>query len=702
MPLSRFALGIDIGGTFTDLVLMDREGGATHRDKILTTPNDPVAAVGVGVERLLARTGLPMCEVEAVIHATTLATNTIIQGNGARIGLITTEGFRDVLETGREGRYNLYDLQILIPPPLADRPQRITVRERTTARGDNIQPLAAGCAREAARQLRELDVEAVAVCFLHSYENALNEEVMEDALLEELPGIPVSLSSRVLPVRGEFVRLSTTVINSYVQPVVSDYLLRFAELCLAQGFQGPAFIMMSNGGMTSVQDASAFPVRIMESGPAAGTIAAARRAGDMEIHRVISFDMGGTTAKACVIEDQTPTVADHLEVARLERFAIGSGYPLGVPSVNLLEIGAGGGSIAWVNSMGLLQVGPDSSGADPGPASYGAGGTRPTVTDADLVLGFLNSDYFLGGTMKLDIAAARNTIENHLTGPLGRPIQACSWGVYDVVNENMARAIRLHSVEQGMDPREFTLMAFGGAGPVHACAVALKLGISRVVFPLGAGTESAFGLVVAPLVVETVQTHADLLERADVAMATQIFESLVERGAASIALELSGLGTMEIQRSVDVRILGQSYIMTVPVPGGRRGPSDMNHVTQTFTRQYEKLFERPVADTPIEVVNWRVRLRRDPDISVSPDDGSRAVARSANKGSRTIALGPNESIDASVYDRYSLTPTDFIAGPAIIEESETTVVLPPEFHAQLDPTGNLVAVKGSSPIRTAR
>jgi len=677
-------VAVDIGGTFTDLVLMDVTTGQSHVTKVLTTPSDPVEAVRAGVLELLETGGISGGDLESVIHATTLATNTVTEAKGARVALLGTEGFRDILEMGREGRYDAYDLQIQVPRPLVDREARLGVRERVDYAGNVLTPLEPAEIERAVAAVRDAGAEAVAVCLLHSYAAPEHEALLGAALREQLPDVPVSLSSEVLPRRGEFERMVATVVNSYVLPRMQVYLRRFAGFCGEIGHEGPLFLMMSNGGMAGVDVASRHPVRMIESGPAAGVIAASRVARGLDLRRVLSFDMGGTTAKACLVQDFEPRLAENLEVARLQRFAPGSGYPLAVPSVDLLEIGAGGGSIARVTSLGLLEVGPDSAGADPGPACYGRGGELPTVTDANLVLGFLNPDYFLGGRMTVSRDAADAALAGNLAERLEREPIECAWGVYDVVNEQMARALRIHAVAQGVDPRDCSMVAFGGAGPVHACAVAAKLAVSHVVCPTGAGVGSAFGLARAPRVSEELQTHVVPLDAVDDDTVQVIRAELLDRALGSG----EDRAAVDVRYLVDVRLAGQLYEVTLPL-GERIDPAELG---RAFADEYEPRIGRRPGEGRLEIVNWRIRAEvGGTGAGQAHAMGGTATAQDGEsiKGSRGLYLGPSGQVEATVVDRYAMAAGESVTGPAVIEERESTVVVLPGFHASMDEDGNL-------------
>jgi 5-oxoprolinase (ATP-hydrolysing)/N-methylhydantoinase A len=491
-------IGIDIGGTFTDFVLTDGATGAVRLHKSLTTPADPAIGALDGLMALTQAHGIRLSQVNEIVHGTTLVTNAVIERKGARVGLITTAGFTDILEAGTEQRYDIYDLFLRFPRPLVERRYRLGVQERLDRDGAVITPLDAASVRQAVRQLKAADIQAVAVCFLHAYRNPAHEQQAAAILAAEMPGVPVSLSSDVAPEIGEYSRCVTTCLNAYVRPLMATYLGRLERELRARRFAGPLRLMHSAGGLMSAQAAADLPIRLLESGPAGGALAAAllgARAGHADL---IAFDMGGTTAKACLIENGRAQIAPLLEAGREHRFKKGSGLPVKAPTIDMIEIGAGGGSIAAIDEVGLLKVGPQSAGADPGPACYGLGGARPTVTDANLVLGFYDPGFFLGGRMRLDMEAARAAIAT-VAEPLGLSVEAAAWGIHKVVVESMADAARVYLVERGKDPRRYAMVGFGGAGPAHASEVARALGVGELVIPPASGAASALGFLSAPL-----------------------------------------------------------------------------------------------------------------------------------------------------------------------------------------------------------
>jgi len=688
-------IGVDIGGTFTDLVLVDEATGAVSVGKLLTTPKEPAQAVEQGVLVLLHEAGRDTASVAALIHGTTLATNALIERKGAKTGLLTTAGFRDALEIGREGRYDMYDLFIDPPAPLVPRHLRLEVRERLSADGSVLTPLDAASAREAIAALLAQGVEAIAISLLHAYRNPAHELEVAALVAEMAPGLPVSRSSEIVPEIREFERTSTTVANVYVMPLMARYLEDLERKIRELGVPGPFYIMLSSGGIATPDTAKRAPIRLVESGPAAGALAAARLARRAGESRMLSFDMGGTTAKACVIDKGEPLVAREFEVARADRFKKGSGLPIRVPVIEMIEIGAGGGSIARIDSLGLLKVGPDSAGADPGPACYAQGGREPTVTDADLVLGYLDPEFFLGGRMRLDVEASRRAIEERVARPLGLGLVEAAWGIHRVVNENMAGAARIHGIERGKDLRAYPLFAFGGAGPVHAWAVGRILRVPRVLVPFGAGAVSAYGLLAAPLAFDFVRTAPQRLDAADWSGINALFTEMEAEGR--IVLRGSGLadGDITVRRSAEMRYVGQGHEVEVDVPAGALAPASLDPLTAAFEAAYRALYSRTPLGVAIEALNWRTVLSGPPP-EFSIETSAPAVAGPGSgdliKKHRPAYFAEAAGyVDTPVYDRYRLTPGARLDGPAIIEERESTTVIGPGARVVVDARLTLIA-----------
>ncbi|MFQ5899484.1 MAG: hydantoinase/oxoprolinase family protein [Candidatus Methylomirabilia bacterium] len=675
-------IGVDIGGTFTDLVLADEESGVVRVGKLLTTPKDPAQGVEAGIARLLEQAGVRPQTVRTVIHGTTLATNALIERKGAKTALLTTKGFRDVLEIGREGRYDMYDLFIDPPPPLVPRRLRREVTERVLADGSILEPLDGAEARRIVRELLAEGVEALAISLLHAYQNPAHELRLAAIVRETDSTLPVSCSSEVVPEIREYDRTSTTVANVYVIPLVSRYLetleRKFGEL----GISGRFFVMLSSGGVATPDTAKRVPVRLVESGPAAGALAAARAARLAGEPRLLSFDMGGTTAKACVIDSGEPLVAREFEVARADRFKKGSGLPIRVPVIELIEIGAGGGSIARVDRLGLLKVGPESAGADPGPACYGLGGREPTVTDADLLLGYLDPEFFLGGRMPLDREAAIRAIRESIAAPLSLDLVQAAWGIHRVVNESMAAAARIHGIERGKDLRAYPLFAFGGAGPVHCWQVARILKVPRVLIPFGAGAVSAFGLLTAPPAFDFVRTVPQRLDRANWERLNELYEEMEQEGRAIVAAAGIEQSRLALGRTAEMRYLGQGHEVEVDVPLGRLGAESLPRLTENFEAAYRALYHRTPRGVVIEALNWRLVVSGSraeipsPAEGLSSTEAGAATPEQALKGQRRAYFAEaGDFVEAPVYDRYRLLPGASFEGPAIVEERESTAVI---------------------------
>src|SRR6059036_4202154 len=611
-------LGVDIGGTFTDLVVIDEATGTARVGKVLTTPKDPALGVEAGIHGLLDEAGTRPGEVTAVVHGTTLATNALIEKKGARAALLTTEGFRDALEIGREGRYDMYDLFIDPPPPLVPRHLRREVPERLLADGSILKTLDEAAARRALAELAREGVEALAICLLHAYVNPAHERRLSEIAREVSPGLSVSCSSEVVPEIREYERASTTCANVYVAPLMARYLEDLERRLAALGIDGQLYIMQSSGGTARPPLARRLPVRLVESGPAAGALAAAQAARERHEPKLLSFDMGGTTAKACVIDDGVPLVGREFEVARADRFKKGSGLPIRVPVIELIEIGAGGGSIARVDRMGLLKVGPDSAGADPGPACYTLGGRHPTVTDADLLLGYLDAEFFLGGRMRLDREAAHRVVGEHVARRLGLDVTGAAWGIHRVVNENMAAAARIHGIERGRDLRQYPLFAFGGAGPVHCWQVAKILKVPRILIPFGAGAMSAYGLLAAPLAFDFVRTGRQRLDAADWSAINRLFAEMEDEGRALLARAGVAASDVAVARIAEMRYLGQGHEVEAAVPRGNLSAESLPMITASFEAAYRALYHRLPQGVPIEALNWRVKVAGpDPKIALT-------------------------------------------------------------------------------------
>jgi len=684
----RVVVGVDIGGTFTDLVLLPggRRPAASH--KLLTTPRDPAEAVMRGVRELLAAQGLAPDEVTLLVHGTTLATNAIIERKGAKTALLTTLGFRDVLETGTEMRYDLYDLFIEFPAPLVPRKLRIGIAERTDYTGEIRRPVDPREVSDAVRALHADGIEALAICFLHSYANPENEERAAAVARDVAPDLAISLSSRVLPEIGEYGRVSTTVANAYVQPIIESYLERLGRALLDDGLKGPLHVMTSNGGTMPAARARERPVRLVESGPAAGIHAAVAYGRELKRPDLIAFDMGGTTAKICLVRDGRPFWTREFEAARVSRFRKGSGLPIRIPALDLLEIGAGGGSIARVDALGTVVVGPESAGAEPGPACYGRGGDEPTVTDADLVLGFLDPAAFLGGAMALDGTRAEAVIAGRLAEPLALDVVGAAAGIVRVVTANMGTALSIYAAEKGLDLRRFSLFAFGGAGPVHACALAAEVGIRDVIVPPSAGVLSALGCAIAPLSFDYAASYKLVVDRLDLERVNRLLEGMEADGLA--AVREAGVAAPVVRRSVDLRYLGQRYEVNVPLPAGRLTARDFGPLAERFHRTYRTQYGREIRGVPVEAVTFRVNVAAPAARNAVPRWAT-SLSGSARKAPRPVHFARTGWVRACpVYDRYALAPGTALRGPAVVGERESTTVVPPGARLRTDPALNLV------------
>lgn len=693
---SGYVVGIDIGGTFTDLVAINYRNGNIMVGKVLTTPSDPSKGALTGLRDLLLQGGVQPCELSQLVHATTLVTNALIERRGAKTALITTKGFRDVLEIGREKRYDIYDLFIDLPSPLVERFLRKDVEERIHINGEVLQPLDLPSLQEICADLRHQEVESIAICFLHSYLNPSNEIKALAVVREMLPNAYVSLSSEVLPEIREYDRTSTTVANAYVGPTVQKYLGKFRHSLEEFGISGKLHVMLSNGGAARPEVAMQFPIRMLESGPAAGALCALHCGSLLREDRILSYDMGGTTAKICLIDDGKPEITTEFEAARVYRFKKGSGLPVRISVIEMVEIGAGGGSTGWVDQIGLLRVGPKSSGADPGPACYGRGGLEATVTDANLELGYLNADFFLGGNMPLYKERAAESIERSVAQPLGMSMMDAAKGIFRVVNENMANCARVYAAEKGRDLRRYCMVAFGGAGPIHACEVARRLGVGKVVFPPNAGVASALGLLTAPLSFDLVRTHVTLLKDMDLTYAQEMYRTMEIEGIR--LLKEAGVDETDIliQRSADMRYQGQEHEINIILPSDAFDRWSEAVLGEAFKQEYEHLFHRIRPEAEIEVINQRIVVSGPkPVITVN----RAAVATNTSvalacKGERKVYF-PEGSVflPCSTYDRYLLQVGAYIKGPAIIEEKESTVVVPPNWTIEVDEHLNLVATR---------
>ncbi|MFZ0038132.1 MAG: hydantoinase/oxoprolinase family protein [Candidatus Acidiferrales bacterium] len=686
----RCRAGVDVGGTFTDVIVVNDETGTFAIGKTLTTPSNPSEAIEAALRETLQNVGTPFGGLQALVHGTTLVTNALIERKGDRTALLATKGFRDAIEIGRESRYDLYNLTIELPRPLVPRYLRFDVPQRTLADGSSIEPLDGGYVKKLARELVANGVEAVAICFLHSFVNPSDERAARDAVHRVAPELRVSISSEVSPEIREFERGSTTIANVYVQAQVERYLSDLQTRLERLKFRGTFLLMLSNGGLATCETAAKFPIRLLESGPAAGALAAANYGVACGRPDLVSFDMGGTTAKFCVIDGGEPPIAHEFEFDRVYRFKKGSGLPARISAIEMVEIGAGGGSIARVDSLGLLKVGPDSAGAEPGPACY-RGGSEPTVTDADLVLGYLDPNYFLGGRMKLNLEAARRAIHDRIARKLGISLEKAAWGIHQVVNENMANAARVHILERGKDPRRYPLFAFGGAGPVHGVRIAQALGSPAFIAPLGAGVMSTIGFLVAPLAFDFARSWRAPIAGLDWQRANALLGEMETEGRA--LLEASGVPSHDVRfrREADMRYVGQGYEIPVRLPDEKLGERCASQISGAFEETYRRLYGRLGPPVAIEITSWRVTCSG-PKPKVRLDIGPQASGDAELRKKARKAYFPELGgfAETSVFDRYRLAPGAIVEGPAVIEERESTAIIGPNSRGRVDEHWNLI------------
>ena len=683
-------LAADIGGTFTDVVLETPAG--RHSCKVLTTPRAPELAVLEGVRQLLATAGVAPQDVGLFIHGTTLATNALIERKGARTALLTTEGLRDVLAMGHEKRFDAYDVNIEGAPPLVARELRLTVPERIAADGSVLRPLDEAAVAAAGRQLREAGVQALAIGFIHAWAHPAHEVRAREILQPLLgPEVTVCLSSEVCPELREYERFSTTVANAYVRPLMAGYLGRLRAAVAEMGLRCPLLLMMSGGGLTTLEQAQRFPIRLVESGPAGGAILASHLARECALGDVLAFDMGGTTAKICLITDGEPERSRRFEIARAWRNMKGSGLPVRVPVIELVEIGAGGGSIGRVDAMGRITVGPDSCGAEPGPACYGRGGTLPAVTDANLVLGRIDATRFAAGRMALDVDRAARALRETVGDALGMDAFWAAAGVSEIVEENMANAARVHAIERGRALEDQTMIAFGGAAPLHAGRLAQKLGIRRVLVPSGAGVGSAIGFLRAPVAFEVVRSDLALLTRCEPQAVQARLQAMADEARAVVGPAAAGQVLHE-HRLAELRYAGQGHELRVRLPGPEAGAIDgaaLQALAEAFETAYEKVYGLRIPGSAVEVVTWSVTVTTAPP-PVTPavlPEAPRARAAAAQRLAWEPARG--EAQPFGLHWRFDLAPGERVDGPALVAEHETTVVVPAGWQARLDSHGHL-------------
>lgn len=682
---NQIRMGVDIGGTFTDVVL--EVGKDQFSTKVLTTYAAPENAIIDGMHQVCGKAGVAPAQIAQIIHGTTLATNALIERRGAKTALITTEGFRDVIEMRTESRFEQYDLNLQLPEPLLPRQHRFTLKERMDARGNVLIALERGDVEALANEIASYGFESIAIGLIHAYLNDSHEQMIRDVLAEKLPGVMVSLSSEVSPQMREYERFNTTVANAYIKPLMKSYLGRLKGRLADEGVACPIFLMHSGGGIISLESAAEFPVRLVESGPAGGAVFAANIAARYGLEKVLSFDMGGTTAKICLIKNQTPKTARVFEVARTYRFKKGSGMPISIPVIDMVEIGAGGGSLAHVDAMRQIRVGPESAGSEPGPACYGRGGARPAVTDADLTLGKLDPDNFAGGSIKLDSDASAKAL-SALGAPLDMDAQTAAFGLAEVVDENMANAARVHAVENGEDLADYTMIAFGGAAPLHAGRLCEKLGVDRLLVPTGAGVGSAIGFLRAPFSFEA--TRSVYMKLSDFAPDTvQALLRELEAEATGFVRTCDADAPIKAEYKVYMRYTGQGWEIPIALTAEQAAIPDAAAFQALFEADYTTLFGRTVAGMDIEITVWAVNATTEAakaDALGETPQGQPAVVESTR-----ALFDPVQGAvaDASVVLRGMLSPGDTVAGPALITEDETTIVVPNSRTAIARPDGTI-------------
>ena len=695
MKAQKTRLGVDIGGTFTDVVLEHQ--GSRFSTKVLTTYIAPENAIIDGMQQVCAKAGLTPTQIEQIIHGTTLATNALIERRGAKTALITTKGFRDVIEMRTESRFEQYDLNLTLPQPLLPRNRRYVIEERMDAAGNVLIPINRAAVERLVDELIAAEYESIAVGLLHAYANDAHERLIAEVLAEKMPQAMVSLSSEVSPQMREYERFNTTIANAYIKPLMKSYLGRLKDRLAAEGADCPVFLMHSGGGIMSLDSAAEFPVRLVESGPAGGAIFAADIAARHGLDKVLSFDMGGTTAKICLIKNQTPKTARVFEVARTYRFKKGSGMPISIPVIDMVEIGAGGGSLAHVDAMQQIRVGPESAGSEPGPACYGRGGTRPAVTDADLILGKLDPDNFAGGSIPLHPSSSRQALTTHLGDVLEMDALESAWGLAEVVDENMANAARVHAVENGEDLSEYTMIAFGGAAPLHAARLCEKLGVDRCLIPEGAGVGSAIGFLRAPFSFEANRSVFMRLSQFDADMVVSLFDDMTHE-ATRFVRSCDADAPISADYKIYMRYSGQGWEIPITLTPEEAAHPTAEMLLQHFEADYEKLFGRSVDGMEVEVTVWSVNAYTQQDISdrlPAPSD-----LHPIHSDQLRDVLDPAKGVTspAMIIPRSQMGEGAQAAGPCIIVEDETSVIVPPSRNILVhqDGTLDMTAKEGES------
>ena len=683
---NNFRIGVDIGGTFTDIVAVRENSGEKFNGKVLTTPMNPSEGVLQGVSEIIKKHNINP-ENCRIIHGTTLVANALIERKGVETALLTTEGFKDVLEIGREWRYDLFSLDLEMPNPIVPRHLRFEIKERLDYKGDILVSLDQNELILIAKKLAKLNIRTLAIVFMHSFKNSIHEELAKNIFNKYAPNINLCLSSSVSPEIGEYERTSTTVANAYVQTIFKSYIDALVKGLKKIGIKNDLFLMLSDGGIVHQKTAVEYPIRLVQSGPAGGAQAATLYGRSTNSNDVLCFDMGGTTAKACLIDNGKPSRTTVFEVARVYRFAKGSGLPLQVPVIDMIEIGAGGGSIARIDDMGLIQVGPDSSGSFPGPACYNLGGKHPTVTDSDLVLGYLDAENFLGGDMKLEKKLAEQAIKTFIAEPMKISVLEAAWAIHEIVTENMSQAASIHALEKGRKIEKYTMIPIGGAGPVHACSLMSKMNLNKMISPPDAGVASAIGMTASPNSFELVQADMQQLELLNFTKMKKAFLDMEKKGTKLLLQTGTNKKHISINNSTLMRYVGQGYEIEVPLNKEVLSLKNIKNIKLEFEKVYQNLFGR-IEKMPMEIISWRTIASGPlPNFSLNFNEKKKSLSKEKK---RKVFFGGKKFNDTIVLDRSSLSKTFKSTGPLIIEERESTLVIPPNFKVQMHESGNLI------------
>ena len=681
-------IAVDIGGTFTDTVLIDARSTILATAKTPTTPANPTFGAIDGVERVLAEANRTLSQIEGFIHGTTLATNALIERNGAVVATITTAGFRDILEIAYERRYSQYDINLVKPDLIVPRARAFTIAGRMTASGDEVQAFDEGAVAALANDLAASGADAVAICLMHAYANPAHEIRLREMLQQALPEIVISLSHEVSPEAREFDRLCTTIANAFIQPLMADYLADFQRQFSQEGLRCPILMMTAGGGMTTIETAARLPIRLVESGPAGGAILAARIAAEIGESEVLSFDMGGTTAKLCLIDGFRPQTTRRFEIARAARFIKGSGMPVRIPVIEMIEIGAGGGSIAHLDRLGRLQIGPESAGSEPGPAAFAKGGTAPTVTDADVMQGLIDPALFAEGRLEIDVQAAEEALATHLGAPMGLNAAQVAHGISEIVDENMAGAGRMHAVESGKDLSTRLMIAFGGNGPLHATRVARRAQVDHILIPRDPGVGSAVGFLFAPVSFEIVRSRYETLTTLDLKGLNAFFDGMIDDAQSVVRAGVPD-GPLTRRRVGFMRYHGQGHEIEVPLPDRALTEADIPALRDAFEVEYSRQFSRAVPGMKIEILNWAVEVSSQPSALRRVSKTTTEQSAEAMGARRILCDFTGAWREAAVYDRERLRPGDRLAGPALIIEPQTTTFVSADFSARVDAAGNI-------------